>query len=93
MPHKKYLVTLTDDERQWLTGLVSAGKRSALTITRARILLKADQAEGGPAWKKEGTGVDRAAGLGGGRPDTPPAAEWHLPGRDLPDDNAPAATQ
>jgi transposase len=51
MPHKKYLVTLTADERLWLTGLVSAGKRSALTITRARILLKADQAEGGPAWE------------------------------------------
>jgi hypothetical protein len=47
---KKYLVTLTPEERAWLTGLVSAGKRSALTITRARILLKADQAEGGPAW-------------------------------------------
>jgi Homeodomain-like domain len=50
MPHKKYLITLTADERAWLTGLVSAGKRSALTITRARILLKADQAPGGPAW-------------------------------------------
>jgi transposase len=50
VPHKKYLVTLTDEERAHLTGLVSAGKRSALTITRARILLKADQAAGGPAW-------------------------------------------
>src|SRR5437763_3699079 len=48
---KKYLVTLTADERRWLTGLVSAGKRSAPTITRARILLKADQADGGPAWE------------------------------------------
>ena len=50
MPQKKYLVTLTTEERDRLTGLVSAGKRSALTITRARILLKADQADGGPAW-------------------------------------------
>jgi transposase len=47
---KKYLVTLTDEERCQLRQLVSAGKRSALTITRARILLKADQADGGPAW-------------------------------------------
>jgi Homeodomain-like domain len=47
---KKYLVTLTPEERERLTGLVSAGKRPALTITRARILLRADQAEGGPAW-------------------------------------------
>jgi transposase len=50
VPQKKYLVTLTAEEREHLTGLVSAGKRSALTITRARILLKADQADGGPAW-------------------------------------------
>ena len=50
---KKYLVTLTPEERRWLTSLVSAGKRSALTITRARILLKADQAPGGPAWEDQ----------------------------------------
>ena len=50
MPHKKYLVTLAPEERQWLTSLVSASQRSALTISRARILLKADQADGGPAW-------------------------------------------
>jgi transposase len=51
MPQKKYLVTLTADEREHLAGLLSAGKRSALTLTRARILLKADQAGGGPAWE------------------------------------------
>jgi transposase len=51
VPHKKYLVTLTAEERQGLTALVSAGKRSALTVTRARVLLKADQADGGPAWE------------------------------------------
>jgi len=50
MPQKKYLVTLTPDERADLAKLVSAGRRSARTITRARILLKADQADGGPAW-------------------------------------------
>jgi hypothetical protein len=47
---KKYLVTLTPAERDRLTALISSGKRSALTLTRARILLKADQADGGPAW-------------------------------------------
>lgn len=47
---KKYLVTLTAEERQQLTALISAGKRSALTITRARVLLKADQSLGGPTW-------------------------------------------
>src|SRR6516225_3731462 len=48
---KKYLVTLTPEERQWLSARLSAGKRSALTLTRARVLLKADQAAGGPAWE------------------------------------------
>ena len=51
MPHKKYLVTLTAEERKYLGGLLAAGKRSALTLARARILLKADQADGGPAWE------------------------------------------
>jgi transposase len=50
MPQKKYIVTLTPDEREQLAGLLSAGKRSALTLAHARILLKADQADGGPAW-------------------------------------------
>jgi hypothetical protein len=50
MPQKRYLVTLTADERRDLAKLVSAGRRSARTLTRARILLKADQADGGPAW-------------------------------------------
>jgi transposase len=50
MPAKRYLVELSPQERQELTRLVSAGRRSARTLTRARILLKADQADGGPAW-------------------------------------------
>lgn len=62
MPRKKYLVTLTPEERQHLTGLVSAGKRSARTVTRARILLKADQADGGPAW--EDARIAEALGCG-----------------------------
>lgn len=50
MPAKRYLVELSPEERRDLAKLVSAGRRSARTLTRARILLKADQAEGGPAW-------------------------------------------
>jgi transposase len=50
MPQKKYLVTLTADERGQLGALIRKGKASALVLTRARILLKADQADGGPAW-------------------------------------------
>src|SRR5690242_11952024 len=62
MPQKKYLVTLTPEERQRLAKLVSAGKRSARTLTRTRILLKADQAKGGPAW--EDAAIAEALGCG-----------------------------
>ena len=47
---KKYRVTLTEDERTMLTTLINAGTAPARTLTHARILLKADQAPGGPAW-------------------------------------------
>lgn len=51
MPAKRYVVTLTADERRQLEGLTKAGKRSARTITRARVLLLADQGDGGPGWE------------------------------------------
>ena len=47
---KKYKVTLTDEERQQLHELISAGKASAKKLAHARILLKADAAPHGPAW-------------------------------------------
>ena len=50
---KKYLVTLTSDERDQLDALISAGKASAKKLAHARILLKADQSDGGPAWPDE----------------------------------------
>ena len=50
MPQKKYLVTLTPDERDALVRMVGSGRRSAKALTRARVLLKADQAAGGPSW-------------------------------------------
>jgi len=51
--HKKYHVTLSDDERSLLRDLVSAGKGPARTLTHARILLKADESGDGPAWSDE----------------------------------------
>ena len=51
MPTKRYLVTLSPEERHRLMRLTHSGKGSARTLTRARILLKADQADGGPAWE------------------------------------------
>ena len=50
---KKYRVTLTEDERTMLTSLINTGTAAARTLTHARILLKADQAPGGPAWTDE----------------------------------------
>ena len=46
---KRYRVTLTEEERQDLQRLVSVGKGAARKLTRARVLLLADQAPGGPA--------------------------------------------
>jgi len=44
----KYIVRLNSEERQQLLDLVNAGKRAAATMTKARVLLKADA--DGPAW-------------------------------------------
>jgi hypothetical protein len=44
---KRYRVTLTESERDDLRKLVSVGKASAQKLVRARILLLADQSEGG----------------------------------------------
>lgn len=51
--NKKYIVRLTQGEREVLDGLVTTGKRAARTRTHARILLKADCGPDGPAWTDE----------------------------------------
>lgn len=53
MSQKKYRVTLTGEERQDLEALINKGKTAARTLTRARILLKADASDDGPAWTDE----------------------------------------
>lgn len=45
---KRYRVTLTEEERQTLRAMVTSGKAAARKLVRARVLLLADQAEGGP---------------------------------------------
>jgi hypothetical protein len=50
---KKYIVTLTEEERQMLQEMLSRGKAPARKLTHARILLKADAAVGGPGWNDE----------------------------------------
>src|ERR671912_1206316 len=59
---KEYHVTLTPEERVELKAMVNAGKAAARKLTHARILLKADEAEGGPAWGDEG--IAGALGVG-----------------------------
>jgi len=48
--NKKYIVRLDQEEQESLKRLVRVGKAAARKISRARILLKADAAEGGPGW-------------------------------------------
>lgn len=45
---KRYRVTLTAEERGDLKGLIGSGKGAARKLAHARILLQADEAEGGP---------------------------------------------
>jgi transposase len=47
---KKYIVTLTQVERQSLNAMLSGGKAAARKLMHARILLKADAAPGGASW-------------------------------------------
>ena len=48
--NKRYIVELTEEERDALRQLVSSGKTKARKLTHARILLKADSSAGGPGW-------------------------------------------
>ena len=47
---KKYVMTLSADERERLKILIHKGKSSARQLLKARILLKADASEAGEAW-------------------------------------------
>ena len=51
--NKRYIVRLSEDERQVLIKLARSGKAAARKITRARVLLKADAGKGGPGWTDE----------------------------------------
>ena len=47
---KRYVVKLSDQEREQLDTLIHAGKHPARQLMKARILLKADASEGGEGW-------------------------------------------
>jgi transposase len=59
---KLYRVTLTAEERVDLQQMVSSGRSAARKLTRARVLLLADQAGGGPA--KQDPEIAGALGCG-----------------------------
>jgi transposase len=47
--NKRYRVTLTAREREELTALISKGTAKARVLAHARVLLQADESDGGPA--------------------------------------------
>ena len=47
---KKYVVKLSDEERERLNTLIHSGKHRAGQLVKARILLKADASEAGEGW-------------------------------------------
>jgi hypothetical protein len=51
--NQKYIIELTEEERQHLEKLTSSGIAPARTVTRAHILLKSDNSLAGPKWKYE----------------------------------------
>src|ERR687891_2254419 len=66
---QRYMVTLTQAQRQQLKDLISAGTGPARALAHARILLKADQ---GPGWKDE----DIGAALEVSRPTIQRVRQW-----------------
>lgn len=48
--YKRYVVRLTHQEREHLEALVRRGRAHARKLLYARILLKTDASETGPAW-------------------------------------------
>jgi transposase len=59
---KKYIVTLTEVERQMLQAMLSRGKAAARKLMHARILLKADVSAGRPALSDDAIAEDIEAG-------------------------------
>jgi len=59
----KYIVTLTDEERQDLRGLIQKGQTQGYRIKHAQILLKLDQKPENKTWTydriKEANGASR----------------------------------
>lgn len=53
MPTKKWIVELSETDREALSMVIAAGHAPARKLTHARILLKADTGEGGAGWEDD----------------------------------------
>ena len=62
--NKKYIVTLTTEERAWLEELTRTGTAAARKLTHARILLKADVSPDGPGWQDAAISVQFGPAFG-----------------------------
>jgi hypothetical protein len=51
--NNKYIIKLSDKERQHLQKLISSGIAPARTLARARVLLKSDHSSGAKPWTYE----------------------------------------
>jgi hypothetical protein len=60
---KKFIVTLSDEERGALTALIHTGKHPAQKLLKARILLKADASDAGEGWSEAVTEFHIVGGL------------------------------
>lgn len=60
---KKYRVTLGPAEREQLRQMLARGKADVRKLKHAQILLKADEAAGGPGWSDERIAAALDAGL------------------------------
>src|SRR5690349_12422561 len=59
----KHVVRLAAEQRQRLRHMVRSGEHPARTLVHARILLKVDAAEGGPAWADAATAAALDCGV------------------------------
>jgi transposase len=59
---KRYRVTLTAAEREHLQALLARGKADVRKLKHAQILLKTDEAAGGPGWPDERIAAALAVG-------------------------------
>jgi len=53
---KRYVVELTDEQRERCQGMVRSGTAHALSIMHAQVLLKADASSAGPGWTDSAIG-------------------------------------